>query len=480
MRRLKGEDNSFLAWENPVQPQYTIKAVVLDPGQGREPVTFETVKAAVPALVDHVEPLQWQLLVPRLRFGRPWWISRPQVDLDYHVKRTTAAAPGGDRELAATISGILEAETDRSRAPWQLWYVDGLAGGRIAFVLKLHHAVADGLASLHLLETIYSTDPEAPLPEPAAPPLPNGQRPPPWIWFPLVLRHQRAAAVNFPRIIARTARVTRTMLRRRRAGKPGYAASFAAPGMPFNAPLTADRRFAYRACEMSTVKQVAKTFGVTVNDVFLASCSGALREFLDRRGELPVETLTAVVPVSMRPPGAEADWGNHVARWNVVLATDVADSVGRLHAIAAATRTAREVQAERDALLQHDWMEYWPLFWLYSRALPLIGERVSGRPTFSLIASNVRGPQRRLFWAGAPIEKLISTGPLVFPMGLNFTGWSYEGQMTIGVLTCGDHVADPWEIADGLPKALAELADRAAAASPESSRVESGRSETTA
>src|SRR5262245_12203002 len=104
MRRLKGEDNSFLAWESEVQPQHTMKAVVLDPNQGREPLTFEAVKAAVPGMVDRVVPLQWQLLMPRVGFGRPWWIARPQLDIDYHVRRATAAAPGGDRELAAAMS----------------------------------------------------------------------------------------------------------------------------------------------------------------------------------------------------------------------------------------------------------------------------------------------------------------------------------------------------------------------------------------
>lgn len=182
----------------------------------------------------------------------------------------------------------------------------------------------------------------------------------------------------------------------------------------------------------------------------------ALRTYLHRRGELAEEALTAVVPVSMRPPEADP-WGNKVARWNVALATDVADPVERLAAIAAATRTAREVQAERDLWLQHDWMEYWPLFWFYSRALPLLGERTTHRPTFSLIASNMRGPQQLRF-VGAPVERLISSGPLVFPMGLNFTGWSYAGQLTIGVLTCGTHALDPWQIAAHLTDALAELA----------------------
>jgi WS/DGAT/MGAT family acyltransferase len=461
MRRLKGEDNSFLAWESAVQPQHTIKAVVLDPAQVSELLSFDRLKSVVQGWVDHVEPLQWQLLSPRVGVGRPWWVSRPQIDMEYHLQRTAAPAPGGDEQLAATIGEIFELELDRDRPAWQLWYVDNLANGRIALVLKIHHAVADGSASLRLLETLYSTDPATPLPQPRKIPLPNENRPAPVIWFPRVLRHQAAALGRFPSIISRTGRVTGVIRRRQKAGKPGYAEAFVPPAMSFNEPLSARRRFAYRTCDAKEIKRVAKTFSVTVNDVFLTMCGGALRGYLEANGQLSDETLTAVVPVSMRPKETETEWGNQVARWNVELATHIADPVARLEAVASATRTAREVQGERDAWLQHDWMEYWPLFWLYSRVLPIVGAQVKKRPMFSLIASNMRGPQKQLYLGGAPIEQLISSGPVVFPMGLNLTGWSYQDDMTICVLTCADHVSDPYGIADRLPGVLAELSERA-------------------
>ncbi|NKZ09469.1 wax ester/triacylglycerol synthase family O-acyltransferase [Mycolicibacterium septicum DSM 44393] len=461
MRRLKGEDNSFLAWESSVQPQHTMKAVVLDPGQMSEPLTFDRLKTAVQGWVDQIEPMQWQLLSPRVGFGRPWWVSRPQIDIEHHLQRTTAPAPGGDEELAATIGEIFEVALDRDRPAWQLWYVEGLADGRVALVLKIHHAVADGTASLRLLETLYSADPQTPLPQPRSTPLPNERRPAPWLWWPLVLRHQIAALARFPSIIARTAAVTGVIRRRQKAGKPGYAEAFAAPAMPFNEPFSASRRFAYRRCDVTEIKRVSKVFGVTINDVFLTICGGALRDYLAENGQLTDESMTAVVPVSMRPDETEAEWGNKVARWNVDLATHIADPVERLAAVASATRTAREVQAERDAWLQHDWMEYWPLFWLYSRVLPILGAKMKRRPMFSLIASNMRGPQNTLYWGGAPIEQLISSGPIVFPMGLNFTGWSYRDEMAICVLTCGDQVPDPYGIADRVPQELAELSARA-------------------
>jgi WS/DGAT/MGAT family acyltransferase len=466
MRRLKGEDNSFLAWESAVQPQHTVKAVVLDPTKVKEPFDFDRFKDVVQAWAARVEPLQWQLLAPRAGVGRPWWVSRPRLDMEYHVQRTTAPAPGGDEQLAATIGELFESPLDRDRPAWQIWYVEGLADGKIALVLKIHHAVADGGASVRLLETIYGNDPNAPLPAPCEAPE-DEQRPGAATWFPQVGRVQLTSWGKFPSIIGRTAHVTSVIRARRKAGKPGYAEAFTAPAMKFNEPLSPGRSFAYRRVDMAEVKRVAKAYGVTVNDVFLSICAGALREYLQTQGDLDHETpLTAVVPVSMRPSGEEVEWGNHVARWNVELATQIADPVERLTAIATSTRNAREVQAERDDSLQHDWMEYWPLFWVYSRVLPIAGARATKRPMFSLIASNMRGP-KQLYLGGAPIEQLISTGPLVFPMGLNFTGWSYEKDMTICVLACSDHIPQTFDIADHLPAMLAELAARAPAADGE-------------
>ena len=460
MRRLNSMDNLFLKQENRTQPQHTIKAVVLDPAAAHQPLTFDAVRAVVPALVEKVEPLHWQLLWPRLG-GRPWWIDRPQIDLSYHVNYAKAESPGGDRELAAQISEIVSVGLDCGRPAWQLWYIDGLAHGRIALVLKLHHALADGLASVRLLETIFSTDPAEPLPTPGRT-LVDERPPNTATWLRLLATHEGAAMLRFPRVLVRSARTFGTIRRRRKAGRPGFAEAFAAPATRFNERFTQDRQFAYVRCDMATLKEIKSAFGVTLNDVYLAGCSDAIRSYLDRRGELPAESLTTVVPVAIRPPGEEIDWGNQVTIWNVSLATDVADPVDRLERIAANTRAAREVQAERDLWLFGDWMDYWPLFWFYARGLPLLGAMARHRPTYSMTVSNVPGPKRQLYFAGAPIENIISVGPIIYPYGLNVTGWSYLDKMTIGMQACKKSVADVAEIADGIPHALAELATLAA------------------
>lgn len=459
MRRLTGVDNLFLKQERRTQPQHTIKAVVLNPAMAHQPVSFESIRSVVPALVERIAPLRWQLIAPR--WGRPWWVERPRIDVDYHLKRCCVPAPGGDRELSAQINQINMGALDRGRPMWQLWYLDGLAEGRIALVLKLHHAMADGMASLRLLESMFSSDSAEPLPTAAGAPV-DEPRPNFGAWYRTVLRQQAQAAARFPAVLRRSARTIETVRGRRRAGRPGFAAAFSAPPAPFNAPFTPGREFAYITCDLNKIKTIKSAFGVTVNDVYLAACSGAIRSYLARHGALAGQPLTAVVPVAIRPPGAAVDWGNQVTTWYASLATDVADPVERLRCISANTKAARAVHDERDLWLFGDWMEYWPLFWFYGRALPIVGAATTKRPTYSLIASNVPGPKTRLYFAGAPVEKLISVGPIVYPYGLNFTGWSYGDEMTVGMQACSDHVPDIWQIAEGFTKAIDELSSMAA------------------
>jgi WS/DGAT/MGAT family acyltransferase len=191
--------------------------------------------------------------------------------------------------------------------------------------------------------------------------------------------------------------------------------------------------------------------------VFLALVAGAVRQYLLAHGELPEEPLTVAAPVSVRRPGEERAWGNRLATWIVGLATDLDDPLARLAAIHHGTEVARAIQTSHDRKLQDDWMEYWPAFRVYSAWLPAIGNRLTGRPSYSLIASSVAGPRQPLYRGGARLEQIISMGPLLQPFGLNITGWSYVDDLTVGVVACREHVPDIWDLAEGLPRALDEL-----------------------
>jgi hypothetical protein len=190
--------------------------------------------------------------------------------------------------------------------------------------------------------------------------------------------------------------------------------------------------------------------------------SGALRRYLARYDELPGRSLTAAIPVSVRTPEEERAWGNRIASWYVSLATDVADPAARLDAIMLGTRAARAELDATDPELQHRWAEYWRLFRLVTLVLPRMVRPFVHRPSYNVIVSTVPGPKKPLYRHGARLVHMISMGPLVEGMGINFTGWSYAGEMTIAVMACREHAPDLWDVTGDLRVSLEELLAAAA------------------
>ncbi len=279
-------------------------------------------------------------------------------------------------------------------------------------------------------------------------------------------------SVSIFRPCSRTWRYSRTLRKRGRAGEPRAAKPFAGPHTRFDRPLTPNRRLAYETFALDDIKSVAHSFDARVTDVVVAMVSGALRSYLERHGELPDQPLTAAIPVSVRTPEEERAWGNRLASWYVSLATDVADPTERLRAIVRYTRAARAELEATDPELQHRWAEYWRLFRLTTFAFPKMARPFVHRPTFNVIISTVPGPPRPLYRHGARLVHMISMGPLVEGMGINFTGWSYAGDMTIAVMSCREHAPDLWDLTGDLRASLEDLMTAAVAARPTEDRTD--------
>jgi diacylglycerol O-acyltransferase / wax synthase len=205
------------------------------------------------------------------------------------------------------------------------------------------------------------------------------------------------------------------------------------------------------------VRAVKDRLGCTLNDVVLAMAGGALRSWLSATGELPRESLTTAVPVSVRRPEEQRVWGNRVRNMFTTLATDEASPLVRVQRIHDATTAAKAVHAETDSRLQYDWWEFYPLWRAYVSWTRGLVQRLTGRPSYNLIISNVRGPGAPLFVEGFPLEELHSMGPLANELGLNITAWSYCDQLSFGVVACPEHVPDLWDLVARLPDALQEL-----------------------
>jgi len=456
MRQLSGTDDHHVSSETPVQPQHTLKCMILDPARTREPLTFERLRAWAAETLPHVAPFRWTLAPVPMGLGHPFWLDRPDLDLDYHVRTTRVAAPGGRTELAAVLGRMLGTELlDRSRPLWQLWLVEGLEHDRVALVWKLHHSLADGVACVRMFHEVFERDADA-RPLPNSTPLPND----PTVTGRRLLGRSAvalgAATARLPGLVGRSLRADRIGRTRKREGLATAAKAFESPSTRFNRAFTQHRSCAWASLPMADLGTVRHAFDCTVNDVLIAVCSGAIRSYLRSHGELPDSSLSASIPVSLRTDDELDAYGNHLTTWFVTLATHVDDPVDRLAAIRAATRAARESHVARHSeTLVEEWMNY-RLLWQRWVAFGNLAAGVARRPTFNVIVSNVRGPDP-LFFDGAPIQEIISLGELTMGLGLNLTGWSYGDRMVVGGVACPEHVPDLWHLTDGLPGALASL-----------------------
>lgn len=470
MRRLAGADAHFLHQETRVQHLHTLKIFIVDPSQSPNEFSYARVREQMSRIVQHVGAYRWRLVRVPFGLGLPSWATSETVDLDYHLRRAAVPAPGGPVEFAEMASIIASFPLERDRPLWQLWVVEGLEHGRIATVMKIHHALADGGSSARLLEESMRVsglaedgmiEPPDRIPHPAR------------VLADAVLYDLRLAA-RLPSLIARSLRGLRVTAERRRARLPTPPRPYSSPRTRFNRPLTPHRWYANVTVPLADVKQVRAAFGVSINDVLLALTSGALRSYLRAHGELPQQTLTASVPVSVRKPGERLQYGNRLASWFVPLGTDLDDPVARLRAVARGAAVARENLAVKDAELQHDWLEQWlPWSVFMGRITPMV-RRFRRRPVFNVIVSNVRGPETELSYQGTRLVGIQSMGPLMGDMGLNVTAWSYCDDFSIGIVACREHVPDVWNLAERFREAMRELQQAAAAATPPTPLAASG------
>lgn len=465
MRRLNGLDTMFVSVESNRVPTHVTCVTIVDPATTTEPYTFERIKGSLAARLDLLAPFRRRLVEVPFGIGRPYWVEDPDFDLESHVRRTAIVAPGGDRELTEAIAGLIERPLDRSRPLWEWWVVEGLDGGKIANVLKIHHSYIDGMSGASLQETLFDHDPDAPPPPQAEQPWQPEQVPN----SPQVLLRSLIDLSSSPRTLGRMVRSATTTGRR----MAKLVASSDRPSLPraprtrFNRPVSPHRSVAFLSIPLDEVKEVKSAFDVKVNDVVLALCAGALRRVLDDLGELPDEPLVGAVPVSIRSEG-DREVGNQVSAMIVSLATDIADPVERLHAIYANTQSSKQMQEALGAELIMSLVDVPPpaLVSLGNNVIARTGLAQRGRPFHTLAISNVPGPRRRHYHLGAEVEAFYSTGIVFDGAGLFIGLMSYLDQMDVGILACREILPDPWPLADAIREELAVLLERSRQEAP--------------
>jgi diacylglycerol O-acyltransferase len=429
-------------------PMHTVKVAIVDAPD----FSVAAVRAVVRQRLHRFEPMRRVLVDTPYEFHRPMWRENCPVDLEYHVRRLHLPTPGGRRELDDAIAGLLEKPLDRTRPLWEIYVVGGLGDGRCAIVTKIHHALADGVASANLLAGAFD-GPDGVCAAAEVDPLPTKTQ---LLWA--ATRDHLRQIAELPSLLSYSAAGVRRVMRSKRSG-PRDGTFAKAPRSFMNHRLTTGRRFATASIPFADAKQVTRELGCTINDLVLAVTAGAVRELRLRYDGQSDAPLVARVPVCLdSAPGRSA--GNNFTQIPVTLPADLDHPLHRVKISHDAAVRAKESHTLKGPELLTRWFAYMP---------PGLSRKLSGAMARSeahnkmqnLVVSNVPGPREYVRVAGATIAEFYSVGPLVAGSGLNVTVWSYADQLNISVLADAATLADAHEVTEALIREFAEISSAA-------------------
>ncbi len=468
MEPLQGLDAAFLSLETPTTPLHVGVVMVLDAPEGTRslfsPSTrYAQIRRVIAQRLHLVGPLRQRALRVPLGLHHPVWVDDPDFELDDHLSRASLPTPGGRSELDAFVAAAMSRPLDRDRPLWEMYVVEGLAGGRTALIAKVHHAILDGVSGTSMLAAFLDLNPRervVTLPDGTwdPEPMPGGVR---------MLRyaasgisHQPArvlSAINAGvEAVADLGMHNRELQDRAESPPPAF---FSAPQTSLNGTVSNRKRFSSMSFSLNDAKLIRRVFGCTVNDVILAGVAGGLRRVIGGRGEELARSLVAMVPVSTRDAGLGHELGNRISGMLVSLATDLDDPVQRLGAIAASTRVAKEQEQLHRGRLLGDLAQIAAPGLVSRLARAVVGTKLFDRvrPPFNVTVSGLKGPDFPLFCAGSRVVALHPVGPIAEGVGLNVTVLSYIDQLHFGLFACRKLLPELEVLAAAVDEALGEL-----------------------
>ena len=423
MRPLHPIDFIFLSLEKRQQPMH-VGGLFLFEIPENAPDTF------MQDLVNDIRKSKTIPVPPFInRLSGLFWDEDEEFDLDHHFRHVSLPHPGRIRELLIYISQEHSTLIDRAKPLWTCNIIEGIEGNRFAMYFKIHHAMVDGVAGMRLIEKSLSDDPT------------EKSIVPPWCVegkrakrlkeskpgrIKKVLMGLKDQLQATPRVMQE---LSQTLLKDF-GRNPDYVSSFQAPSSILNQRVSSSRRFAAQSFELDRFRHIAKALDVTINDIVLAVCSGALREYLISHQSLPNKPLIAMVPASLRSD--DSDVSNRITMILANLATHKDDPLERLQTIRRSVQNAKQrfKRMTSDQILNYSAVVYGPA------GLNILSGMMPKHQAFNLVISNVPGPREPLYWNGAKLDALYPASIVLDGQALNITMTSYLDKLEVGLTAC--------------------------------------------
>ncbi len=423
------------------------------------PLDYERLKATVELrMVGRWRRFRQRVRESRLPLRGPYWEDDPFFDIENHVLRIGLPSPGDEETLKEMISKLASRPLDRSKPLWEFHLVENLMGGGSFLVVRLHHAIADGIALMSVLMTLCDVEPDAPWPEPESEKAHRrrGRR----------VRSLFHPAASFFATTKSMADEGRLMLAdpehlmKRASQARAFVARLARLALlppdthtVFKGKLGRKKVVAWtHHLAMADVKQIKTAFGVTVNDVLMAVVAGGLRQYLLARGERVPKNLNirAMVPVNLRPLKQSAKLGNHFGLVVLSLPLGIENPLDRVLEV---KRRMDDLKHSPEAVVGYTLLEAMGM--TPAQIENLAVQFFAMKST--LVLTNVPGPRQKLYFAGGAIERIMFWVPQSGRLGMGVSIFSYAGSVSVGVMTDDGLVSDPDAIAGFIEKDFAQM-----------------------
>ncbi len=460
MKQLSGIDASFLYMETPETPMHVAGFNIYELPEGFKGSFRDHFTEFFKNRVHLVSIFNVKLAKTVFELDHPGWVDAGPLDFDHHIKSVKLPKSASFEKLEELVADLHSQPLDLKKPLWQFTVIEGLKKNQVAIYSKVHHALVDGGAGMEITQALFDLGP-VPREVPAPKPKPKKRVPtkPERAILGMhdmatnMVRQNLAVMEAIPQAFGQLANLASTAA----TGKLGLP-QFMAPKTPFNGSIGQKRSYCARTISLMDVKAIGKATGTKVNDVVMAICSGALRNYLNGKHQLPDASLTAFVPISTRNSGNSSS-NNQVFGMNCPLATNYSDPLKRLEKIHQQTGTSKTIAGSVQDISPKDFTLIGAPT-LLPTMMSMYGK--SGLANLlpnavNVTISNTAGPPFPMFCAGA---KLVSLYPVSIPIhgiGLNLTVQSYLDRLDFGLTADHASVPDIGHLGDLLVQSFEEL-----------------------